>query len=142
MKPAAPTPYCANENLFSEIYEGSLKPRLPAEGSLADGVLKHTTAVQPFLQTVSTELCDNARISGESARTTFSFIARSAATAVVVTSTASLAALGIVVGSPVAAVGLGIAGLIALPPIAERAAFGLASLAGGVLSRLKSPTDN
>jgi hypothetical protein len=137
MRPDVTTAYCANENLFSQLYEESLKPRLPAEGSLADRVLKHTTGVQPFLQTVSSELCDNGRVTQESGRRSLSFMARSAATGVVITGTTSLAALGVVIGSPVAAVGLGVAGLVALPPIAERAAFGLVSWAGEALDRFK-----
>ena len=77
----------------------------------------------------------------ESAESSLRFMARAAASGAVVVGTTSLAALGIVAGSPIAALGLGIVGLAVLPPIAERAAFGIASFAGDILERVRRSND-
>jgi hypothetical protein len=137
MRPDPNTPYCENANLFTDIYENAVQPRLPAQGSLANVALEHTTGINSFFQSVSGELCEKGRIGQESAESSLRFMARSAASGAVVVGTTSLVALGVVAGSPIAAIGLGVAGLAVLPPLAERAAFGIASFAGDVLARFR-----
>lgn len=100
MRPERNTSQCENPNVFTSIYENSISPRLPREGSLADRVMTHTTGARPFFETVSRELCENQRMSAESSDKALSFIARSAATGITVTGTAALVGLGLVVGSP------------------------------------------
>ncbi len=73
----------------------------------------------------------------DSAQSSLRFMARAAASGAVVVGTTSLVALGIVVGSPIAALGLGVAGLAVLPPLAERAAFGIAPFAGDILDQVR-----
>jgi hypothetical protein len=138
MRPDGSALYCANPNIFTDIYEGAVEPRLPKAGSITDQVLEHTTAIRPFLQTVSDELCENGQIGEASARGSLSFMTRAATSAAVVAGTTSLIAFGVVAGSPVAALGLGAAGLAILPPLAERAGAGMAALAGEILGTFKS----
>lgn len=132
-----PTP-CENPNVFTDMYENVIAPRLPDKGSLADRALTHTTGARPFFETVSEQLCEDGRIGDASARGALGFIARSATTGAVLTGTASLAALGLVVGSPVAAIGAGLLGLVILPPLAERAVHGLTRLGGDLLGQVRA----
>ena len=136
MRPERNTSQCDNPNVFTSIYENSISPRLPKAGSLVDRVMTYTTGTRPFFETVSRELCENQRISAESGDKALSFMARSAATGVTVTGTAALVGLGLVVGSPMIAVGAGIAGLAVLPPLADRVVRGAASLFGEITTTI------
>jgi len=115
---------CDNPSYFSEVLTPAIEQRLPQKDSLSARILDHTTAIRPFFDTVSQDLCDDGQIGEESAKKTVTFITRSATSAIVLTSTASLAALGLVIGSPALAIGAGVIGLSILPPVAERVAFG------------------
>jgi hypothetical protein len=131
------TAYCENPNVFTDIYMNTLQPRLPSPNSVKGTVLEHTTGVSSFFQTVSGELCNRGSMGKDSAQSSLRFMARAAASGAVVVGTTSLVAWGIVVGSPIAALGLGVAGLAVLPPLAERAAFGIASFAGDILDQVR-----
>lgn len=137
MRPDPNSAYCENPNIFTDIYENAVQPRLPSPESVAGTVLDYTTGVNSFFQNVSGELCDTGTMGKESAESSLRFMARSAASGAVVVGTTSLVALGVVAGSPIAALGLGLAGLAVLPPLVERAAFGIASFAGDVLARFR-----
>ena len=129
--------YCNYPNYFSSALVPTVEKRLPQNGTLGAMALDHLTSIRPFLNTVSQDLCDDGRMSVESAKSAVSFISRSAASATVIGGTAALAAYGLVVGSPWVALGAGIAGLVFAPPVAERATFGVADFAGELLQQVK-----
>lgn len=137
MKPEPTTPSCDNPNYFSDVLVPATEERLPAKGSIAGHILDHTTGIRPFFETVSQDLCDDARMSSKSGEKAVSFITRSTTSALVVGGTATLAALGLVVGSPLVAIGAGVAALVALPPLAEKAAFGVINYASDLLDGIK-----
>ena len=126
--------FCSYPNYFSSVLTPAVQDRLPEQGSISGRVVDYLTNVGPFFQTISQDLCDDGRMGIESTKSATSFIARSAATAAVTVGTAGLAITGAVLGSPMIAVGLGVAGLVALPYLAEKAAFGIANFAGELLS--------
>lgn len=128
---------CAFPNFFNSIFVPAVTRRLPEEGSIAGRVLDHTTGIRPFIQTLSHDLCDDGRIGAESARQAVSFVSRSSASAIVAGGAIGLASLGIVVGSPLAALGAGFAGLAILPPLAERAAVGVSNFFGELLAGVR-----
>ena len=136
MRPERNASQCENPNVFTSIYENSISPRFPREGSVADRIMTHTTGARPFFETVSRELCENQRMSAESGDKALSFMARSAATGITVTGTAALVGLGLGVGSPLVAAGAGLAGLALLPPLADRVVHGAASLFGEITTTL------
>ena len=76
-------------------------------------------------------------MSTESGKKAIGFITRSATSAVVIGGTATLVGLGLVIGSPVLAVGAGIAALAVLPPLVEKATFGVASFASDLLEGVR-----
>lgn len=125
--------FCLMPNFFDSVLRPAVERRLPPTDSFSGRALDHISAIRPFFETVSKDLCDDGRMGAESADSTVSFISRSATSAAIVGGTLGLATLGIVVGSPLAAVGAGLLGLAILPPLAERAAFGIANFAGELL---------
>jgi hypothetical protein len=82
--------------------------------------LDHLTSVRPFFQTVSRDLCDDALLSMESAHSATRFIARSATSAAIISTSAALLATGLTLGSPTVALLLGGFGFTLFPPLAER----------------------
>lgn len=128
---------CNYPNYFSSALVPTVEQRLPQTGTLGAIALDHLTSIRPFFNTVSEDLCDDGRMGVESAKSAVSFITRSAASATIVGGTAALASYGLVVGSPWLAVGAGIAGLAFVPPLVERAAFGIADFAGDLLKQVK-----
>lgn len=137
MRPEYNDQYCENPNYFSNVLAPTVDEKLPRPNSIPARVLDHISGVRPFLQTVSRDLCDDGRMSGESGKSALSFISRSATSAAVISATASLAALGLVIGTPALAIGAGIVGLAVLPPLAERAALGVASFAQKLLDGVR-----
>ena len=137
MRPEPRYPYCDNQNVFSSALAPAIEKRLPQRGSLAARVLDHTTGIRPFIDQVSSDLCDSSRMSTEGRHGALGFIARSATSAAIIGGSATLAALGLVVGSPVIAIGAGVAGLAILPPLAERAVLGVASFAEDLLAGIR-----
>jgi hypothetical protein len=127
---------CNYPNYFSSALTPAVEQRLPQTGTLGAMALDHLTSIRPFFNTVSQDLCDDGRMGVESGKSAVSFITRSAASATIIGGTAALASLGLVVGSPWIAIGAGLAGLAVLPPLAERAAFGIANFAGDLLGRV------
>lgn len=128
---------CVYPNYFSNVVAPAVRERLPEAGSWGGQVIDHLTNVGPFVDTVSRELCDDGRMSKESANNAVGFITRTSTSTIVAGATLGLAAVGLVVGSPAAAVGVGIAGLILLPPLVERVVKGAANFAGDLLQRVK-----
>jgi hypothetical protein len=128
---------CENPNIFSDVVAPAVERRIPSKGSLAGRILDHTTGVGNFFRTVSSDLCDDGRMGAESGRSALRFVTRSATSAVVIGGTASLVGLGLVVGSPFVAAGAGLVGLAALPPLAERAALGVASFGSEILRGIR-----
>jgi hypothetical protein len=128
--------FCLNPNFFDSVLRPAVERRLPAVDSFSGKALDHISGIRPFFETVSKDLCDDGRMASESAESAVSFISRSATSAAIVGGTIGLATLGIVVGSPLAAVGAGLLGLAVLPPLAERAAFGILNFAGELLQRV------
>lgn len=129
--------FCANPNYFSSVLTPAVENRLPQQGSLTGMAVDYLTNTRPFLQTVSQDLCDDGRMSFESAKSATSFITRSATTAAVTVGTAGLVVTGAVLGSPAIAFGLGVAGLAVLPYLAEKAVFGIADFAGELLNGVR-----
>ncbi len=139
MRPEPKSISCDNSNYFSDVVATAVERRLPEKGSIAARVLNHTTAIGPFFDTVSQDLCDDGRMSSESGYSALRFISRSATSAAVVAGSIGLVGLGITFGTPVAAVGAGLAGLAILPPLAERAVFGAARFAKELLGGVRRP---
>lgn len=139
MDPENQTTNCAYPNVFSDVFTPTVQERLPRPGSIAGTVLDHTTKVPTFIDTVSKDLCFDGRMGVESRDAAVGFIARSSTTALVASSSASLAALAFGIGaSPVAAIGLGVAGLALLPPAAEWAVNKVGTFFGDLSARFKS----
>lgn len=136
-EPLNTPPLCAVPNFFNSVFVPAVERRLPDEGSIAAKVLDHTTGIRPFIQTLSQDLCEDGRIGPDSARQAVSFVSRSSASAIVAGGSIALASLGIVVGSPLAALGGGLAGLAILPPLAERAAVGVSNFFGELLQGVR-----
>ena len=128
---------CVYPNYFSNVVAPAVRERLPEAGSLTGQAIDHLTNVGPFVDTISRELCEDGRMTKESASNTIGFIARTSTSAVVAGATLGLTAVGLVVGSPVVAIGAGIAGLIFLPPLVERVIKGAANFAGDLLKGVK-----
>lgn len=142
MDPETQTTNCAYPNVFSDVFAPTVQDRLPRPGSVADTVLDHTTKVPTFIDTVSKDLCLDGRMGAESRDAALGFISRSSTTALVASSSASLAALAIGIGaSPVAAIGLGVAGLALLPPAAEWAVDKVGTFFGDLSARFRSYED-
>jgi len=137
MRPEANTQSCDNPSYFSDVLTPAVEERLPKKGSIAARVIDHTTGIRPFVETVSQDLCDDGRMSTESGKKAISFITRSATSAVVIGGTATLAGLGIVVGSPLLAVGAGLAALAVLPPLVEKATFDVGRFASDLLEGVR-----
>lgn len=137
MRPELNTPSCDNPSYFSDVLTPAVEERLPIKGSFVGRVIDHTTGIRPFVETVSLDLCDDGRMSVESGKRAIGFITRSATSAVVIGGTATLAGLGLVVGSPVLAVGAGIAALAVLPPLVEKATFGVGRFASDLLEGVR-----
>lgn len=137
MRPESKEYGCDNPSYFSEVLTPAVERRLPEDGSITRKVVDHVTGIGPFFHNVSEDLCDDGRMSEQSARSAVRFITRSASTALIVGGTATLAAAGLVVGSPLAAVGAGIVGLVLLPPLAERTAFGVIRLGQELLNGVR-----
>jgi hypothetical protein len=137
MRPEANTQSCDNPSYFSDVLTPAVEERLPTKGSFTARIIDHTTGIRPFVETVSQDLCDDGRMSTESGKKAIGFITRSATSAVVIGGTATLVGLGLVIGSPVLAVGAGIAALAVLPPLVERATFGVASFASDLLEGVR-----
>ena len=136
----APSQFCLTPNYFSSVLTPAVQSRLPEQGSIQGRVVDYLTNVGPFFQTVSQDLCDDGRMGIESTKSATSFIARSATTAAVAVGTTSLAITGAVLGSPLIALGLGAAGLVVLPYVAEKAVFRIADFAGELLNGVKKDT--
>lgn len=137
MRPDLHTQSCDNQSYFTDVLTPAVEERLPAKGSIAGRVLDYTTGIRPFFDTVSQDLCDDGRMSTESGKKAVSFITRSATSAVVVGGTATIAGLGLAFGSPVLAVGAGLAALAVLPPLVEKAAFGIIDFASELLDGVR-----
>lgn len=129
--------YCEKPNLFSEVITPTVEEVLPEQGSLAARALDHTTGIRPYLHAVTADLCDTGRIGPEGRDRTLGFFGRSVTSAAVVGGTVVLAGVGLAVGSPVLAIGAGIAGLAILPPLTERALVGAKSFIEGGLERFR-----
>lgn len=132
---------CENPSYFSEVLTPAITKRLASEGTVAGVVLDHTTALRPFFEGVSHDLCDDGTIGKESAKNAIRFITRSSTTAMVASGAATLALAGLAVGSPVLAIGAGIIGLAVLPPLAERVTFGALRLGQEFLSGVRRESD-
>jgi len=128
---------CVYPNYFSNVVAPAVRERLPEAGSWGGQAVDHLTNVGPFVDTLSRELCEDGRLSKESANNAVGFITRTSTSAVVAGSTLGLAAVGLVVGSPAVAIGAGIAGLVLLPPLVERVVKGAANFAGDLLQGVK-----
>lgn len=126
--------FCLYPNYFSNVLTPAVEKRLPTQGSISARTLDYLTNVGPFVQTVSQDLCDDGRMGIESTKSATSFITRSATSAIVAGGTLGLAATGLVVGSPLAAIVAGGIGLAVLPYVAERAVFGVADFVGELLN--------
>lgn len=137
MRPETNIQSCDNPSYFSDVLTPAIEARLPKKGSIAGRVIDHTTGIRPFVETVSQDLCDNRRMSTESGKKAIGFITRSATSAVVIGGTATLAGLGLVVGSPLLAVGAGLAALAVLPPLVEKATFGVGRFASDLLEGVR-----
>jgi len=135
--PLGPLHLCQNPNYFDSTVRPAVERRLPNRDSLAGIAFDHISGARPFFETLSRDLCDDGRIGAESAGSAVSFISRSATSASVIAGTIGLASLGVVVGSPLAAIGLGAASLIILPPLAEKCALGIARFAGEPLDGVR-----
>lgn len=137
----APTPvqsqFCARPNFFSSVLAPAVEKRLPPRDSYPGMAVDYLTNARPFVQTVSQDLCDDGRIGIDSAKSATSFMTRSATTAAVTVGTAGLAITGAVIGSPMMALGLGLAGLTVLPYLAEKVVFGVAHFAGELLDGVR-----
>jgi len=129
--------FCANPNYFTSVLTPAVERRLPAQDSYSGMAVDYLTHARPFFQTVSQDLCDDGRMSFESAKSATSFITRSATTAAVAVGTVGLAVTGAVFGSPFVALGLGAAALGVLPWAAEKAVFAVGSFAGELLEGVK-----
>ncbi len=136
MRPERGTSHCDNPNLFTTIYETSISTRLPRQDSIPDRLMTHTTGARPFFETVSRELCDDERITSESGERALSFMARSATTGATIVGTGALVGFGLVAGSPLLALGAGLAGLAVLPPLADHLAHSAASLVSEITSQI------
>lgn len=132
------TQFCENPSYFSDVLTPAINERLPSKNSIAGRILDHTTGIGPFFETVSSDLCDDGQMSSDSAKKAVSFITRSATSAVVVGGTATIAGLGLAVGTPFLAIGAGVVALAALPPLAEKIAFGAAGLASDLLNGIRN----
>lgn len=129
--------FCANPNYFASVLAPAVERRLPPQDSYSGMAVDYLTHARPFVQTVSQDLCDDGRMSLESAKSATSFIARSATTAAVAVGTVGLAVTGAVFGSPFVALGLGAAALAVLPWAAEKAVFAVGNFAGELLDGVK-----
>ena len=132
---------CLNPNYFSSVLTPAVERRLPSQDSYTGMTVDYLTNARPFFQTVSQDLCDNGRMGIESAKSATSFITRSATTAAIAVGTAGLAITGAVIGSPVIALGLGVAGLAVLPYLAEKAVFGVANFASELLNGVNKDSE-
>jgi hypothetical protein len=111
---------------------------LPLRGTLAAKIIDHSTMVRPFFDTVTEELCSSqARMTEESAKRALSFVVRSASSAIVVGGSIGAASLGLALGTPLVALGVGVLGLAVLPPLAERAAFRIVGFAQRLLDGVR-----
>ncbi len=137
MRPDFKPESCDNPSYFSDVLVPAIDKRLPSKGSIVGRALDYTTSVRPFFETVSQDLCDDGRMSVESGNKAVSFISRSATSAIVVGATAGIVGLGLAVGTPVLAVGAGLAGLAILPPLAEKAVFGVLDFASDLLDGIR-----
>ena len=137
MAPSPLSSSCNYPNFFSSPLAPALQRQLPEEGTLAGRAIDHLTNVGPFLQNVSQDLCDFGRMGEQSERGAVGFFARSTTSAAVASGTLGLAALGLAFGSPLLALSAGAVGLVALPPLAERAAVGVVGFARGLLDDLR-----
>ncbi len=124
--------YCANDNVINSVVVPNFEEALPAQGSIGSKIINHLTNAYDLVGTIQTELCDNGRITGQSARELAGVAARSVTSAAVVYGTGALVAIGAVASGPLAAAGALAAGATALvfgPPAAERAVnWGLTQL--------------
>jgi hypothetical protein len=137
--PIRPLPFCQNPNYIDSTLRPAVERRMPARESVVGRAFDHISGARQFFETVSRDLCDDGRMGIESAHKAVSFISRSSASAAVISGTIGLATLGVVFGSPLAALGLGVAGLALLPPLAERCALGIANFAGELLDGVRKP---
>jgi len=137
MRPEPQTQSCDNPSYFSDVLAPEVEKRLPAKGSFAGRILDHTTAVRPFFETVSQDLCDDGRMSTDSGKKAVSFMTRSATSAIVVGGTATVAGFGLAFGAPILAIGAGVAALAVLPPIVERVAFGVINFGSDLLAGVR-----
>lgn len=128
---------CVYPNYFSDVVAPAVRERLPEAGSWGGQAIDHLTNVGPFVDTLSRELCEDGRLSKESASNAVGFITRTSTSTMVAGATLGLAAVGLVVGSPAVAIGAGIAGLVLLPPLVERVVKGAANFAGDLLQGVK-----
>jgi hypothetical protein len=137
MRPEPKSVSCDYPNYFSNVLTPAVEKRLPERGSIAARIVNHTTGIGPFLDVVSKELCDDGSMSPASGKGLVKFVTRSATSIAVVGGTAALAGIGLVAGSPIAAIAAGAVGLATLPPLAERAVLGLAHFASELLDGVK-----
>ena len=108
---------------MSSVVVPALEKRLPTRTSIAATPLNHLTRVDPFLQTLSSDLCDDGRLS---ARSALSFISRGATSAAVISASGVVAATSLAFGAPIVPLVVGGIALGILPPLMERATFGAA----------------
>jgi hypothetical protein len=128
---------CVYPNYFSNVVAPAVRDRLPESGTLGGKAIDHLTNIGPFVDTVSRELCDEGLMTKDSASKAIGFITRTSTTAVVGGAALGLTALGLVAGSPLVAAGVGIAGLILLPPLVEKTIKGIANFAGDLLAGIE-----
>jgi hypothetical protein len=129
---------CVYPNYFSGVVAPAVRQRLPERDSFSGIALDHLTNVGPFVDTVSRELCEDGRIGKASAQNALGFITRSSTSTIVTGAALGLTGIGLVAGSPIAAIGAGIAGLLVLPPLVERGFTGVASFIGDLFSGWKA----
>lgn len=137
MSPKIEKPLCSENNFFSDYLAPSVQRALPNRGSLGSHVLDYSTKLPSFLDTVSSDLCDDGKMSKDSALAALGFISRSSTTAIVAGSTLALGGLAIATaGAPMAVAGMGLAGLAVLPPVVEWGVNKAADFIGGLFLRI------
>lgn len=129
---------CEYPNYFSDTFTPAVQKRLPDANTFGSQVLDYTTKIPTFIETVSSDLCEDSRLGTESLKAAVGFITRSTTTVVVAGSAATATLIGAATGAaPIIGIGLGIVGLTVLPPLAERVVGRIGEFLGELLQGVK-----
>ena len=115
--------FCPKDNFINAVVAPNLESSLAPRVSIGGKIINHLTNAYDLVGTLQQELCDNGRISGQSARELAGVAARTATSGAIIYGTGTLAAIGAVTAGPILALGALAAGGVALafgPPAAER----------------------